>query len=40
MSKAQLEEIIENYQDNYEKTVTLDSLLKLVTKISLKSETI
>ena len=40
MSKAQLEEIIENYQENYEKTVTFDSLLKLVTKISLKSETI
>ena len=40
MSKAQLEEIVKNYQDNYEKTVTLDSLLKLVTKISLKSETI
>lgn len=40
MSKAQLEEIVKNYQDNYEKTVTFDSLLKLVTKISLKSETI
>ena len=40
MSKAQLEEIVENYQENYEKTVTFDSLLKLVTKISLKSETI
>ena len=40
MSKAQLEEIVEKYQDNYEKTVTFDSLLKLVTKISLKSETI
>ena len=40
MSKAKLEEIIENYQENYEKTVTFDSLLKLVTKISLKSETI
>lgn len=40
MSKAQLEEIVENYHENYEKTVTFDSLLKLVTKISLKSETI
>ncbi len=40
MSKAQLEEIVENYQENYEKTVTFDSLLKLVTKISLKCETI
>lgn len=40
MSKAQLEEIVENYQKNYEKTVTFDSLLKLVTKISLKGETI
>ena len=40
MTKAQLEEIVENYQENYEKTVTFDSLLKLVTKISLKSETI
>ena len=40
MSKAQLEEIVEKYQENYEKTVTFDSLLKLVTKISLKSETI
>lgn len=40
MSKAQLEEIVKNYQENYEKTVTFDSLLKLVTKISLKSETI
>lgn len=40
MSKDQLEEIVENYQENYEKTVTFDSLLKLVTKISLKSETI
>ena len=40
MSKAQLEEIVENYQENYEKTVTFGSLLKLVTKISLKSETI
>ena len=40
MSKAKLEEIVKNYQENYEKTVTFDSLLKLVTKISLKSETI
>ena len=40
MTKAQLEEIVENYQENYEKTVTFDSLLKLVTKISLKSKTI
>ena len=40
MSKAQLEEIVKNYQENYEKTVTSDSLLKLVTKISLKSKTI
>ena len=40
MTKAQLEEIVENYQENYEKTVTSDSLLKLVTKISLKSKTI
>ena len=40
MLKAQLEEIVENYQENYEKTVTSDSLLKLVTKISLKSKTI
>ena len=39
MTKAQLEEIVENYQENYEKTVTSDSLSKLVTKISLKSET-
>ena len=27
MSKAKLEEIVKNYQDNYEKTVTLDSRL-------------
>ena len=40
MSKAELEEIVENYQENYEKTVTPDSLLKLVTKISEKSKTI
>ena len=40
MSKTQLEEIVEKYQENYEKTVTLDSRLKLVTKISLKGETI
>lgn len=40
MSKSQLEKIVENYQENYEKTVTFDSLLKLVTKISLKGETI
>ena len=40
MTKDQLVEIVENYQENYEKTVTFDSLLKLVTKISLKSETI
>lgn len=40
MLKAELEEIVENYQENYEKTVTPDSLLKLVTKISLKSKTI
>lgn len=40
MLKAELEEIVENYQENYEKTVTPDSLLKLVTKISLKGETI
>ena len=39
MTKDQLEEIVENYQENYEKTVTSDSLSKLVTKISLKSET-
>ena len=39
MTKAQLEEIVENYQENYEKTVTFDSLSKLATKISLKSET-
>ena len=40
MTKDQLEEIVENYQENYEKTVTSDSLSKLVTKISLKSKTI
>ena len=40
MSKSQLEEIVKNYQENYEKTVTIDSLSKLVTKISLKGETI
>ena len=40
MLKAELEEIVKNYQENYEKTVTPDSLLKLVTKISLKSKTI
>lgn len=40
MTKAQLEEIVKNYQENYEKTVTFDGLLKLVTKISLKSKTI
>ena len=39
MTKDQLEEIVKNYQENYEKTVTSDSLSKLVTKISLKSET-
>ena len=39
MTKDQLEEIVKNYQENYEKTVTFDSLSKLVTKISLKSET-
>ena len=39
MTKDQLVEIVENYQENYEKTVTFDSLSKLVTKISLKSET-
>ena len=40
MSKAQLEEIVKNYQENYEKIVKFDSLLKLVTKISVKSKTI
>ena len=40
MTKGQLEEIVENYQENYEKTVTFDGLSKLVTKISLKSKTI
>ena len=40
MTKAQLEEIVENYQENYEKTVTSDGLSKLATKISLKSKTI
>ena len=40
MLKAELEEIVKNYQENYVKTVTPDSLLKLVTKISLKSKTI
>ena len=39
MTKDQLEEIVENYQENYEKTVTFDSLSKLAIKISLKSET-
>ena len=39
MTKDQLVKIVENYQENYEKTVTSDSLSKLVTKISLKSET-
>ena len=39
MTKDQLEEIVKNYQENYEKTVTSDSLSKLATKISLKSET-
>ena len=39
MTKDQLEEIVENYQENYEKTVTSDGLSKLATKISLKSET-
>ena len=39
MTKDQLVEIVENYQENYEKTVTSDSLSKLATKISLKSET-
>lgn len=40
MTKDQLEEIVENYQENYEKTVTSDGLSKLATKISLKSKTI
>ena len=40
MTKDQLEEIVKNYQENYEKTVTSGSLSKLVTKISLKSKTI
>ena len=40
MTKAQLDEIVENYQENYEKTVTFDGLSKLATKISLKSKTI
>ena len=40
MTKDQLEEIVENYQENYEKTVTFDGLSKLATKISLKSKTI
>lgn len=40
MLKAELEEIVENYQENYKKIVTPDSLSKLVTKISLKSKTI
>ena len=39
MTKDQLEEIVENYQENYEKTVTSDGLSKLAAKISLKSET-
>lgn len=40
MLKAELEEIVKNYQENYEKIVTPDSLLKLVTKISLNGKTI
>lgn len=40
MLKAELEEIVKNYQENYEKTVTPDILSKLVTEISLKGETI
>lgn len=40
MLKAELEEIVKNYQENYKKSVTTDSLLKLVTKISLKSEAV
>ena len=40
MLKAELEEIVKNYQENYEKIVTPDILSKLVTKISLKGKTV